>query len=89
MHPLLRDDPELTPWIYAVHVISEDDTPEGGNIPMEQISAQMSVLNDDYAPSGVSFELDSITRTVDATWFTSIGHNQCVFTISPLVTLAH
>ncbi|KAI9466723.1 Metalloprotease [Lactarius psammicola] len=51
------------------HVISEDETPKGGNLPDDLISAQMDVLNDDFAYSGLSFELVDVTRTVDADWF--------------------
>ena len=37
------------------------------------IQAQISVLNSDYGPSGVSFTLASTTRTTNQTWFNTVG----------------
>lgn len=34
-----------------------------------QITAQIRVLNEDYAPSGISFVLANTTRTTNANWF--------------------
>jgi hypothetical protein len=82
-------DPVLIPWVYVVHVISQDDTLEGGNVPDSQIYEQIDILNKDYATTDVSFTLAGVTRTTNAFWFNSVGPNQCVFTISPFVTLAH
>jgi len=56
-----------------VHVISQNDTLEDGNVPESQIRAQMDVLNADYAPSGISFELINTTRTINSTWFNDIA----------------
>jgi len=44
-----------------------------GDVPDEQIAAQMDVLNADYAPSGVSFELVYTTRTTNSTWFNDMA----------------
>ncbi|KAF9502105.1 metalloprotease [Pleurotus eryngii] len=51
------------------HVVSQNSTVRGGNIPDSQITDQIQVLNDAYAYSGFSFELAGTTRTVNATWF--------------------
>jgi len=52
------------------HVISADNTPQGGNIPDQLIQQQISVLNQDYAraQSGLSFQLVGIDRTLNAGW---------------------
>ncbi|KAH9062052.1 Metalloprotease [Lactarius vividus] len=51
------------------HVISEDGTPQGGNLTVDSIISQMNVLNDGFAHSGLSFKLVNVTRTVNADWF--------------------
>ncbi|CUA70001.1 Extracellular metalloprotease 1 [Rhizoctonia solani] len=51
------------------HVISADNTLEGGNIPDSRIDASLKVLNDDYSRSGVSFTLTGVDRTVNPHWF--------------------
>jgi hypothetical protein len=51
------------------HVISQDSTPGGGNIPDSRIQAQMDVMNQAYAPVGMYFHLAQITRTQNADWF--------------------
>ena len=64
----------------AFHVITEDDTPAGGNVPRTMIRAQMKVLNhayrgktDDVAPESARtpfhFHLKSVDRTRNADWF--------------------
>jgi len=55
------------------HVISANETLEGGDIPDSQITDQINVLNNDYASSDVSFTLVETTRTVNATWFESLN----------------
>jgi hypothetical protein len=62
-------------WIPIVHVISQDDTLDGGNIPDRQITAQIEVLNSDYGPSGINFMLVNVTRTANAAWFNSVASN--------------
>ncbi|MBM7774280.1 hypothetical protein JOD54_004484 [Actinokineospora baliensis] len=52
-----------------VHVIAKDDTPEGGNVLDAVIDKQLEVLNVDFAPTGFSFALAEITRTVNEAWF--------------------
>ncbi|KAK6349504.1 hypothetical protein TWF696_005788 [Orbilia brochopaga] len=46
------------------HVISTDDTVEGGNIPDDMLKAQLDALNRDYAQIGITFDLKGTTRTV-------------------------
>lgn len=75
-------------WIHAVHVITKNDTLEGGNIPDAQITAQMNVLNADYAKTGLSFNLVSTTRTRNESWFNDLGPDSYVV-ISPPATSAH
>ncbi|KAL0948523.1 hypothetical protein HGRIS_011083 [Hohenbuehelia grisea] len=58
------------------HVIRQDDTLEGGNVPDSQINDQVDVLNKAYAPTGLSFNLVNISRsevTVNAEWFHKAG----------------
>ncbi|KAJ8487729.1 hypothetical protein ONZ51_g3986 [Trametes cubensis] len=55
------------------HVISKDSTTSGGNIPDSMIADQISVLNEDYASSGLSFVLAGTTRTVNSQWFNQVG----------------
>ena len=58
-----------------IHVIREDLTVAGGNIPRRWITAQMTVLNDSYrgatggADTGFRFELAGVTRTTNPDWF--------------------
>ncbi|KAG6833579.1 hypothetical protein H0H93_013147, partial [Arthromyces matolae] len=54
------------------HVISEDSTADGGNIPFKrdsQIHSQIDVLNKDYAALGVNWTLAGIDRTVNEDWY--------------------
>ncbi|KAI5828474.1 zincin [Schizophyllum commune Tattone D] len=55
------------------HVISADDSEENGNIPDDQISQQIDVLNEDYEDTGLTFVLANTTRTVNETWFKTVG----------------
>ncbi|KAF9008779.1 metalloprotease [Cyathus striatus] len=55
------------------HVISKDTTLSGGYVPDSQIASQISVLNDDYAATGLTFVLANTTRTINSSWFTSVG----------------
>jgi hypothetical protein len=55
------------------HVINNGTDVENGNIPLNQINAQVDVLNAAYAGSGFYFNLVEVTRTTNATWYT-MGH---------------
>ncbi|EFI26950.1 metalloprotease [Coprinopsis cinerea okayama7 len=61
------------PFNVFFHVISRDETEEGGNVSEETIEEQMRVLNTAFEPTGVQFALQKITRTVNATLFASVG----------------
>ena len=58
-----------------IHVIREDLTVAGGNIPRRWINDQITVLNDSYsgatggANTGFQFELAGVTRTTSPDWF--------------------
>lgn len=52
------------------HVINNGSGIENGDVPDEQIQDQMDVLNAAYAASGWSFNLISVDRTLNATWYT-------------------
>ena len=49
------------------HVINAGSSPADGNIPNRQIVAQIGVLDDAY--EGYDFDLESIDRTTNASWY--------------------
>ena len=53
------------------HVIRSGTSLSQGNIPDSQITAQMNVLNAAYASWGWNFNLVSVDRTTNATWYTA------------------
>ncbi|MEV5691085.1 zinc metalloprotease [Micromonospora globbae] len=59
----------------VVHVIQEDSTRAGGNIPDSMISNQISVLNQAYsgatggAPTAFAFQLQKINRVTNPAWY--------------------
>jgi hypothetical protein len=55
------------------HVINKGEGIANGDIPQSQIDAQMKVLNDAFAGTGWAFNLVSVDRTTNATWYT-MGH---------------
>ena len=38
-----------------------------------QLQSQITVLNQDYAGSGITFSLAGTTRTVNSQWFSQVG----------------
>src|SRR6185436_9377670 len=52
------------------HVINKGSGIANGDVPQAQIDDQMSVLNAAYAPTGWQFNLVSVDRTTNATWYT-------------------
>jgi hypothetical protein len=58
-----------------IHVIREDRTVTGGNIPRGWIDEQIAVMNAAFggdtggADTGLAFELAGVTRTTNADWF--------------------
>jgi hypothetical protein len=61
------------------HVINENTTVAGGNVPKSWITNEIAVLNASYsgstggADTGFQFALQSITRTTNAAWFKLTG----------------
>ena len=51
------------------HVINRGTGIENGNVPDSQISDQIAVLNQAYAPWGWSFQLVATTRTTNTAWY--------------------
>jgi len=58
------------------HVISEDSSVDGGNVPDSQIADQVSVINSAYADTGFSFKLAGTTRTTNSDWFNNVGPDE-------------
>ncbi|KAJ7621850.1 metalloprotease [Mycena rosella] len=54
------------------HVVSQDSTPNGGNVPDSQIASQITTLNNDYA-GNITWVLAGTTRTVNSDWFNNAG----------------
>ncbi|MDC3957206.1 zinc metalloprotease [Polyangium jinanense] len=53
------------------HVINKGTGIANGDIPQTQIDDQIKVLNDAYAAWGVTFNLVSVDRTTNSTWYTA------------------
>ncbi|PPQ99673.1 hypothetical protein CVT24_009745 [Panaeolus cyanescens] len=51
------------------HVVAENNTREGGNVPDAMIQNQIASLNNDYLPAGLTFRLVQTDRTVNAAWY--------------------
>jgi hypothetical protein len=57
----------------AFHVIRKDATLDGGNVPTQQVTDQIKVLNAAYKSSGFAFQLVSTTRTTESSWFNLVS----------------
>ncbi|KAJ7101272.1 metalloprotease [Mycena belliarum] len=55
------------------HVISQNSTLAGGNVPDSQLADQVAVMNTAYAGTGITWVLAGTTRTVNADWFNGAG----------------
>ncbi|KAI0723039.1 metalloprotease [Earliella scabrosa] len=55
------------------HVISQDSTLQGGNIPDSMIADQITVMNQDYASAGLQFVLKNTSRITNWNWFNQVG----------------
>jgi hypothetical protein len=55
------------------HVINNGTGIANGDIPQTQIDSQMAVLSAAYANTPFKFNLVSVDRTTNATWYTSTG----------------
>jgi hypothetical protein len=64
--------PSVTGGVINVyfHVINKGTGIANGDITTQMISDQMAVLNSAYAATGWSFQLSSVDRTTNATWYT-------------------
>ncbi|KAF8652208.1 hypothetical protein AX16_004511 [Volvariella volvacea WC 439] len=67
------DDPAVIPVYW--HVIAANRTVEGGWIPHEQITAQMEVLNQDFAETGLVFQHIETFRVIQPHWFLQITND--------------
>lgn len=52
------------------HIINNGSGIDNGDVPDQKIIDQVAVLNSAYLPSGFSFNLASIDRRTDASWYT-------------------
>jgi hypothetical protein len=52
------------------HVINKGTGAANGDVSNSQITSQINVLNNAWAPSGFSFRLVAVTRTTNASWYT-------------------
>ncbi|GKT56254.1 metalloprotease 1 [Colletotrichum tofieldiae] len=50
------------------HVVASSQTVANGYITDKMLSDQLAVMNQDFAPHGISFNLVQTTRTVNPTW---------------------
>ncbi|KAG8964210.1 hypothetical protein FRC03_002105 [Tulasnella sp. 419] len=55
------------------HVIQNDTSIEGGNVPDKQIHKQMDYMNNAFKGTGFKFKLKSIDHTTNKTWFELVG----------------
>lgn len=58
------------------HVLMSGSSVDQGNIPQSQLEDQMSVINDNYAPSKISFNLTATTRTLNERYFNDRAERQ-------------
>ena len=57
------------------HVIMGGNTTDQGNVPDSWITNQIELLNKDYSNTFVNFNLNTITRTLNETWFDEIDYD--------------
>jgi hypothetical protein len=69
---LKAEGPLVTGGVISVyfHVINRGAGIENGDVPLSQINDQIEVLNDAFNVWGWSFQLVSVDRTTNATWYT-------------------
>jgi hypothetical protein len=53
------------------HVVTRGNGPSNGDVPQEQIEAQIQVLNDAYREAGFEFRLVEVDRTNNGRWYTA------------------
>jgi len=72
---VVGDPARIIPLNVFFHVIFEDTTIKGGYISDDQITNQIRVLNEDFARTGIIWNLAGITRTKNSHWFNTAGPN--------------
>ncbi|THU99595.1 zincin [Dendrothele bispora CBS 962.96] len=65
--------PAATTLSVFFHVIMENDSLEGGNVPDSQLEDQIAVMNDAYADAGITWVLADTQRITNADWFNNVG----------------
>ncbi|KAK0242976.1 metalloprotease [Armillaria nabsnona] len=55
------------------HAIAKDNTTSGGHLPPSQITDSISVMNADYASTGISWVLAGTDYTINSDWFSNVG----------------
>lgn len=50
------------------HVVAASESEEDGYVSDSQLEEQLAVLNENFAPSGISFTLAGTTRTINSNW---------------------
>ncbi len=72
-------NPEYNTGSYVIPIVFHiliDRNGSTGDLPDSRIASQVSILNQSYNGSGISFELAGITRTVNARYFSDRGNYQ-------------
>ena len=59
-------DPIVIPVYF--HVLAAGASPAQGYLTDEALAGQLRVLNEDFAPHNISFDLKGTTRTINALW---------------------
>ncbi|KIM45896.1 hypothetical protein M413DRAFT_296826 [Hebeloma cylindrosporum] len=55
------------------HVIMQDSSLAGGNIPDSQIANQIAVMNMAYSTASITWVLAGTSRTTNSDWFNNVG----------------
>jgi len=55
-----------------LHVVTSGTALNQGNAPDSQLAQQVAVLNSDFAPQGIHFNLRGTDRTINSTWANDI-----------------
>ncbi|KAH9206411.1 metalloprotease [Leptodontidium sp. 2 PMI_412] len=58
-----------------IHVVARSTALSGGYVPAAQLTNQISVLNEHYAPAGFQFKLISTDYTVNTAWAADVNGN--------------
>ncbi|MFQ6604391.1 MAG: M43 family zinc metalloprotease [Fidelibacterota bacterium] len=86
-HGYDREPRDQVNILVAFHVIYNSSGT--GNVPDEQIAAQIQVFNDAYNPYGIHFTLDIITRTENNAWFSNMDGLESTYKAALAVDPVH